>query len=99
MPKATVAMVAQHTANLPSSVIVINHKRLIRATDYALMRSCFDVRQMLISYEITKFSAIVGISVRSTARATPTVQPVSLFIMRREELCCAGFFRLTASAS
>ena len=99
MPKTTVAMIAQHPANLPINVIMVNHKRLLRATNHTFVRGRFDIRQLFITNGIAKFSAIVGASVLRTTSTAPTIQPVPFFIVRREEFNGSGFAGFATSTS
>jgi hypothetical protein len=45
MPKSSIAVIAQHTANLSSLVVVVYYKFTIISADYALLCTSFKVDQ------------------------------------------------------
>jgi hypothetical protein len=85
MPKAPIAEIAQHTANLTAMVIVIYHQRLISAADNAFMRCGFKLFKHFVRNHCPKLAPVDATSVRCTASPAPAIKPIPLFVVRWEE--------------
>lgn len=99
MPKTPVAVIAQHPAHLPGLVIMIHYQRFFCSADDALFCRSLQFFQGFVRNNATKLTPTDATSVRCTARTAPAIQPVPLFVVRREELGGSGLFSLASGTS
>ena len=97
MSKATVAVVAQHPANLAGLMIVVYNQLTFISANHALLGICLDLLQLFVTDVVAKFASTNLIPVRCAASTAPTVQPVPLLVVRGKELCGAGLTGLATS--
>lgn len=80
-------MVAEHTAYFPGCVVMINNKLSGIAANNTLCHFCFDLLKLFIAYRSSELTTTYFIAVCGAALPAPTIKTVTLFVMRREELC------------
>lgn len=86
MPQTPIAVIAEHSSNHSGPMAVIDYQRPIVATNHALANIALNLLEPLIRDNGPKLAAIDFASIGGTTQTAPAIQPVLLFVVRREKV-------------